>query len=258
MKKILFLIAALIMSTAILSAEDINFFVRSTPIAVAQFWEIHYENVRYKSGQYEDGTPKYSSRDEGTKFFSNNLLSSVGVGFEWIIWDMGKKHGSRIYLKWGIDYVYTMFPTLIGSMPDDLRFHWAQEENVGALNYTGFNLDLFFGGTFPKTDLLWGIGSYFFFTFPIYSSRMDVTWFSDYEKFAFFAAPCITLGYDIFVPNSPFKITPQIAGGITCNPVMPDDVIDDIGEKFESKSPYSGFFFSASVAFTFKSIQWRK
>jgi len=130
--------------------------------------------------------------------------------------------------------------------------------NGGAF-YTGFDMDLCVGGSFPKTNLLWGFGCMFYFTFPGYSPLIPVYKFDPTERFAFYAAPFISLAYDIFIPDTGFKITPQIRTGITCNPLIPNDLVGGMNQYDLAKTEmYSGFYVDISVAFSFYSFQWKK
>jgi len=67
------------------------------------------------------------------------------------------------------------------------------------------------------------------------------------------------LAYDIFIPNTKFKITPQIRTGITCNPLIPNDLVGGMDQYDLTKTEmYSGFYVDISVAFSFYSVQWKK
>src|SRR4030042_2995844 len=130
----------------------------------------------------------------------------------------------------------------------DLNKMYGLTDEVGIF-YLGFNMDLFIGGTFPRTNLLWGFGCSWNFLFPAYSSTYDVKNFS--EKFAFYAVPSIILGYDVFIPDSNIKITPQLRTGFTCNPFIPNDIIETTKTNETEYYPlesYSGIYLELSVA----------
>ena len=184
---------------------------------------------------------------------------------------MGKTRGSRLFVKTstdlifsGINYAgqydnsgeYVAQGVFVGESTNHAMY--PLDINGGAF-YTGLDWDLFFGGTFPRTDLIWGFGCIFTFLFPVYSPKYNTASFI--ETWNFYAAPAILLGYDIFIPNTKFKITPQIRAGFTCNPIIPGDLIRDTsttGGNWENFIKLSGPYIDFSVAFSFYSVQWKK
>lgn len=246
MKKTFILCAFLIAVVFSVHSENIYLFSRLT-FANSQFWE---KNVLTDSS---DNVVK------ARRVFSNFFTGSIGAGVEMVIWDNGIKRGSRIYFKSGFDVLFSG-PSFFGVMEGDSPMGTLTPSPLnGGAFYAGFDMDLYVGGTFPKTDLLWGFGSMFYFTFPGYSPLISVDKFDSTERFAFYAAPFISLAYDIFIPNTKFKITPQIRTGITCNPLIPNDLVGGMDQYDLTKTEmYSGFYVDISVAFSFYSVQWKK
>ncbi len=246
MNKKLFVLFLLFMILSFSFSENIYFFTRST-FAISQFWE--------KNNKYDNNGNLTDSR----RVFANFLTGSLGAGVEMVIWDIGKKRGSRIYFKGGLDLLF-MGPTYFGIIEEDNGIGAVIEKSLnGGAFYTGFDFDLFVGGTFPKTDLLWGFGAIFHFTFPAYAPNIAVENFKSNERFAFYAAPSLLLGYDIFIPHTNFKITPQLRVGLTCLPLIPDDLIGDMDNyKLDKTDMYSGLYIDLSLAFSFYAIQWKK
>lgn len=247
-KTILFLLFLLFLSANIsIHSENIYFSTRTT-FANAQFWErqVHKE---------------YS--DFSRKIFANYFSGSVGVGMEMIIWDMGKKRGSRLYFKTGFDMLFSGLSFMGGYKEQEPNAQFYKYDDNGKAFYMGFDWDIYVGGTFPKTDLIWGFGSMFVFLFPTYSPNIPVSSF--YEKYSFYAVPSILLAYDIFIPNTKFKITPQLKLGFTANPMIPDDLLgvegtrdmDTVGGNYVRDYLYSGLYIDISVAFSFLSITWK-
>jgi len=259
--KLIFIILFSIIGVFSMFSEDINFFARSN-FSVMQFWEKDASN---------------DSDAGGVRNYSSTYLSgSFGVGMEMIIWDMGKKRGSRIFFKTCLDMLF--------SGPVYVNYYTSSEQDMtkihtdynGGASYIGTGIDFILGGTFPKTDLIWGIGSGFNFIFPLYSSYKSTLNFN--QKFVFYATPSIMIGYDFFVPNTKFKITPQLRTGITCVPfyndyysssgdqsfimsmASRDTINDDFFNKVSNKysQTNSGIYIDLSVAFSFYSVQWRK
>ena len=246
MKKILLILILPIMITINIFSEHIFLFSRTT-FAVSQFWE---KNVAIDdSGNVTDAR----------RVFSNFLTGSLGIGMEMVIWDNGRKRGSRIYVKTGMDVLFSG-PTNFGVISGESASGTLKKKSLnGGAFYSGFDLDLFFGGTFPMMDLFWGIGSVFYFTFAGYAPKVGIDNFNVNERFAFYAAPALILGYDIFLPNTNYKITPQIRTGITCIPLIPDDLVGGMDKYNSDKTEmYSGFYVDISVAFSFYSAQWKK
>lgn len=226
-----------------LFSEDVNFFTRTT-FSNSQFWERQVK--------------KYDQSDS-RKVFSNFFTGSIGAGVEFIIWDIGVNKGSRIFIKHGVDLLFSGI-SFAGAYNDNGAniSMYALNINGGAF-FTGVGWDFYFGGTFPKTDLIWGFGCTWNFLFPTYSPKYNVANF--FEKWHFYAVPSIILGYDIHIPDTKFKITPQLKAGFTCNPLIPDDLIRDmatVGGEYIQTDLYSGAYFEASVAFTFAAVQWKK
>lgn len=247
-KSLLFFILIIfyIVSSNFLFSEDINFFTR-TSFSNSQFWERQVKKF---------------DESESRKVFANFFTGSIGVGIEFIIWDVGIQKGSRLFVKHGVDLAFSgiSYAGAYNDNVDNVTTYsmYSLDINGGAF-FTGVDWDFYFGGTFPRTDLIWGIGCMWNFLFPSYSPKYDVTDF--YEKWHFYAVPSIFLGYDIRIPNTKFKITPQLKAGFTCNPLIPDDLISDmatVGGDYVQADLYSGAYFEASVAFTFVSIQWKK
>jgi len=256
--KLKFIVLFSVCSTLLFS-ENIYLFARST-FAVSHFWAGFLSNDKsfnwWDMDVFSDTTPA------NRKFFSNFLTGSAGSGMEMIIWDNGKDRGSRIYFKGGLDWAFSG-PTYMG------YFNYNPEEIVNkdtikdidikkSLFYMGFSMDIFIGGTFPKTDLFWGIGAIFNFMFPVGSSSFSVSSWNNYDKFAFYVTPALSIGYDIFIPYTSFKITPQIRTGITCMPILPRAMLGDAASGYYMKELYSGFFVDMSVAFSFKAFRWKK
>ena len=244
-KKKIILAAILAFCLMPLFAEDIFLHTRST-FAISQFWE--YDAIK-------DGDSVVDG--QARRKFSNFLTGSIGLGMEMVIWDNGRKRGSRLYFKGGMDVVFagpTYFGQMLGTNTSAAMEAVAMK---GGIFYTGLDMDIYIGGSFPKTDLLWGIGSLFYFMFPTYSPEIPVSDFAAHEKFAFYAAPSLLLAYDIFIPNTKFKITPQLRTGITCYPLLPDDFFAD-GKSYNTNEMYSGFYIDISVAFSFFAVKWKK
>ncbi|MBN2546638.1 MAG: hypothetical protein JXB50_12630 [Spirochaetes bacterium] len=236
--------------------ENLYLGIRGT-FANAQFWELQQRSYPLK---YRN-------------VYSNFFSGSVGFQVDFTIWDIGKKRGSRIFFKNGIDYVLSglnfigAYNVAATKYTTDSDAETGNAPGVmyalyddGAL-YTGLSMDTFIGGTFPLTDLNWGFGCIFNFMFPVYSPANSVTNFT--EKFHFYAVPSILLAYDIFLPNNNFKITPQLRAGFTCLPMIPNDLLNDTVNTKDNNSYvqslyFSGFYADISVAFSFHSIQWKK
>ncbi|HBD96421.1 MAG: hypothetical protein A2015_03220 [Spirochaetes bacterium GWF1_31_7] len=223
-----------------LFAENIYLFGK-TSFTNAQFWERQISSDNTLSNR---------------KVMSNLTGGSLGVGVEWVIWDIGVKRGSRIFLTSSIDLVFLGL-NYMGATKDDILYNNPMTNfdiGNGAM-YTGFDFDVFAGGTFPKLDLKWGFGSNFYFMFPNYSNIL----MRESEQFAFFATPSIFIAYDIFIPNSTIKITPMLKTGITTVPLIPDDFQADI-DKFSilPENWYSGLYIDLSVSISFKSFVWKK
>jgi hypothetical protein len=247
-KNLLFflLIVFSIISSNLLFSRDFNFFTRVN-FSNAQFWERQV---------------KKHENSDSRKVFTSFFNGSAGVGLEFIIWDIGKERGSRLFIKHGVDLVFSGIH-FAGAYNDrvnnvDSYAMYELNTNGGAL-FTGVDWDFYFGGTFPKTDILWGIGCMWYFLFPSYSPKYNVAGFV--EKWHFYAVPSVFFGYDFIIPNTKFKITPHIKGGFTCNPLIPDDLIRDmhaVGGDYVQVNIYSGAYFEAGVSFTFTSVRWRK
>lgn len=241
-----------------LFAENIYFSARTT-FSNSQFWE--------KNGINTDNDYNGQRADYERKIFSNFFSGSLGLGIEMIIWDNGKKRGSRIFFKSGIDFVFSGIHTVAsyddGVFPVTMKQH---DINGGAF-YVGTDWDIYLGGTLPKTDFIWGFGCMFTFLFPAYSPHANVLDF--FQKYAFYATPSIIFGYDYFIPNTNFKITPQARIGFTCSSVIPYDLLDDVtlGNTQKAYIPagytegepemYSGLYIDISVAFSFLSVEWK-
>lgn len=257
MKKFIFLLLLIINIFFIINntfAENIYFSTRAA-FSDSQFWERH-ENTEHSA------TDPVTAR----KIFSNFFSGSIGLGMEMIIWDIGKKRGSRIFFKTGIDMVFSGISTVAYYNENEDNPETQLLDIEGGAFYMGLDWDIFIGGSIPKTDLIWGFGCIFTFLFPTYAPAHNVQTFREY--YLFYAAPTILFGYDIFIPMTDFKITPQMRVGFTCNPLIPDDLLQDTtltGGKFESPSyggtdgagMYSGLYIDLSVAFSFFSIEWK-
>lgn len=234
MKKIFFIILSLSLTSAIFS-ENIYLSAKAT-FATAQFWELNI--------------PNDDSDSEERKLMSNFLIGSFGIGFEMVILDMTKRRGSRLSVRSNIEMVFSG-PVFIGETPNTIKYNELESKSLGnGAFYYGLNLDSFFGGTFPKTDLFWGIGSIFYFTFPVYNAK----------ELGIYAVPSLLIGYDIEIGD--FRISPQSRFGITTIPLIPDSLVDDSNEYVSSTTTpenwYSGFYADFSVAFSFKKYQWKK
>jgi len=275
-KLIFILILFLTVASNLFFSENINFFVK-TLFSNSQFWE----------SQLNDSNPQ--NPNDIRNVFTNFFSGGIGFGMEFIIWDMTKARGSRLFFKTSADFIFSgityagyydnsgtyITPDTFVSTASDHSMH---QLNINdGLFLTGLDLDLFFGGSFPRTDLIWGFGCIFDFLFPTYSPKYDIpTYFL--ERSFFYAVPAVLLGYDINIPNTKFKITPQIRVGFTCNPVIPGDLLkennpnndmsidymDANGNMLKRYGTYekfislSGPYIDFSIAFTFGSIQWKK
>ena len=245
-KKLFFAIFTILFLNSLIFSENLYFFTRST-FSNSQFWE--RQKVKY------DG-----KSDDTRKVFSNLFSGTMGVGLEFIIWDIGKKNGSRLFFKTGTDLVLSGISytgAYLDRKSDDPKHNLNELYSLninGGLFLTGIDWDFYFGGTIPKTDLIWGFGCIWTFLFPAYSPKYDVNTF--FEKWHFYAV----FGYDIHIPNTNFKITPQVRAGFTCNPLIADDIIGDmstVGGDYEQIDQYSGPYFDFSVAFSFTSFKWK-
>ncbi len=264
--KITLILIAIFCSVTVF-AENIYFY-GNTAFGIHQFWEM----------QVQKDTSHEKTGDD-RRVFANYLSGSFGLGAEMIIWDMGVKRGSRIYFKNGINMMF-LAPTYFGHLPyydftnqvsTDIMQPFTNGINGGVL-YTGVNLDFTLGGSFPKTNLLWGFGVVLNFTFPVFAPNFNLTRImSDYpaNQYSFFAEPFIMIGYDILIPDTDIKITPQLRTGITTNPLVSDFLLGDMLKNtttnyytrdYETNNPgqYSGFFIELSVSISFIAIEWRK
>jgi hypothetical protein len=236
----------LTISSNLIYSENFYFYTKTT-FAVSQFWE---------------GFSKNDTQID-RKLFTNILSGSMGLGFEMVIWDMGIKRGSRLYVRTGIDLVFSG-STYTGFIDVDTKDGSMYPVNLhGGVFFTGLDMDIYFGGTFPKTDLLWGFGAIFNFDFPSYSPYKSVDSFNN--KYYFYAVPSILLGYDIMIPDTMFKVTPMIRAGITCLPITTTDVINEELSGYKKgynistySGYYSGFYVDFSVGFSFFSKAWKK
>lgn len=250
MKKSLFfcIFICILISSNFIFSEDINFFTR-TAFSNSQFWERQVD-------QFDE--------DDSRKVFSNFFSGSFGAGLEFIIWDIGVSKGSRLFFKTGVDVVFSgiSFIGAYNDQSDNVRMYSLYTINSNSnrgLFLTGLDWDFYIGGTFPKTDLIWGLGCMWVFLFPVYSPEYDTANFI--EKWHFYAVPSLLIGYDFRIKNTKFKITPQLKAGFTCNPLIPDDLLRDmatVGGDYKQTELYSGAYFECSVAFTFASVQWKK
>lgn len=248
-----------------ISAENIYLFTRGG-FTISQFWEGDTTgDTNLEEDDHEDLVHR--------KYFSNFLSGTFGIGVEMVIWDNGKKRGSRLFVKSCIDLILSgpTYASYVDHNPDkainDYTFSESGHLTKSSL-YAGFGFDVYIGGTFPKTDIIWGIGSGFNFLFPTNSDvYKNKNWFKNYyyEGFTpFYASPSLLIGYDITIPNTNYKITPQLRTGITCLPLIPKDIMtdssrkDSAGNDFKTRESYSGFYIDLSVAFSFYAIQWKK
>ena len=245
--------------STLLFSENIYLFGRST-FAISQFWAGYLDSSErfnwWDISVFEDTTPVTR------KFFSNFLIASIGSGMEMIIWDNGKDRGSRIYFKGGLDLTFGG-PSYIGYFnhnPKEIvnKDPMKDIDIKNSVFYLGISLDYFVGGTFPKTDLFWGLGVIFNFMFPAGSTSFFISSWDSYDRFAFHVTPALAIGYDIFIPYTPFKITPQLRTGFTCMPIIPRGMSGDAVDGYYMKELYSGFFMDLSVAFSFKYFKWKK
>jgi|GEM_PF-1285961 len=239
---LLMILINLFFINSFINSENIYFSTRGT-FANSQFWE------REKESHHT-----LNSRKVFTNFFSG----SFGFGMEMEIWDFGIKRGSRIFWKTGIDVVFSGI-SYAAAYEDDEGYPYTSELNInGGCFYTGIAWDIFIGGTFPKTNLIWGFGAIWTFLFPVYSPNIPVSSFN--ERWHFYATPTFLLGYDIFIANRRFKLTPQMRVGFTCNPLIPHDVVDMEGpdNKYFPAEMYSGLYVDFSISFSFYSIEWKK
>jgi hypothetical protein len=248
-KKIIFALAMfVILFTAYNSFAENVYFSTRVSFSNSQFWE-----------QQTDMNNSKNIR----KMFSNYFSGNVGMQVEMVIWDIGKKRGSRIFFKGGTDLIFSGLSFIGGYKQNDIAHTFYQYNMNGGAFYLGLGWDIFIGGTFPKTDLVWGFGCLFNFLFPSYSPTIAVSSFT--QKYAFYAVPCIMLGYDIFIPNTKFKLTPQMRVGFTCNPLIPYDLLATrdyrdmyvVGGIYKPTAQYSGLYIDMSLAFSFITIKWK-
>ncbi len=256
--KLKFVILFSVCSTLLFS-ENIYLFTRST-FSVSQFWAGYLDDS--SSFNWWDIDAFNNTTPVTRKFFSNFLTGSVGTGMEMVIWDNGRERGSRIYFKGGLDLAFAG-PTYIGYFNYDANQVINDEPMTDidikdSVFYMGLSMDIFIGGTFPKTDLFWGLGAIFNFMFPTGSTSFNIMSWDSYDRFAFYVTPALVLGYDIFIPYTNFKITPQIRAGFTCMPIIPRGMLGGAADGYYMKELYSGFYVDVSVAFSFKSFQWKK
>ena len=123
--------------------------------------------------------------------------------------------------------------------------------------------DLYFTGTFPRTDLKWGFGFDANFMFQSYASVVKP---NDDEIFSPFFTPSVLLAYDILLKKTAtviYKLTPMLKVGITCYPMVPDYFMENMSNYnyLNESSPenwYSGFYIELSVSTSFMSFQWKK
>jgi hypothetical protein len=184
-KGLLFLLLFTGAATASLTAENIYLQARSS-WTTAQFWE--------RNSYTDVSTDEIISRN----VFSNYFMGSIGFGMEMVIWDVGKKRGSRVYFKTGLDLIFAG-PSYYGIYNDQTNSPMEAINLNGGLFSMGFGIDLYLGGTFPKTDLIWGFGSGFNFMFPVSGSNYNVSSFV--ERFHFYATPSVLIGYDFLYPT---------------------------------------------------------
>lgn len=239
-KNIPVLVIFLLMSVSLFS-EDIFLFSRASFIN-AQFWERQ--------------VAKDDSSESDRKVMSNYTGGSVGAGMEFVIWDLGKKRGSRLFFISGVDVAFLGL-NYLGHIPDTLTYNPMKTVSIkGGASSVGVDFDFFLGGTFPRTDLKWGVGSNFYFMFSSYSSVA----LSESEKFSFFTTPSVFIAYDFFIKNTELKITPMLKTGITCVPMIPYDYFDNMNhyEASAAENWYSGIFVELSVSVAFKSFRWKK
>ncbi|MCK4796639.1 MAG: hypothetical protein KAT05_04615, partial [Spirochaetes bacterium] len=92
MKKIslLLIIFALFIINNNLFSKNIYLFSRTT-FSNSQFWEKQVNK---------------NDSDNYRRIFSNYFTGSAGIGIEMIIWDIGKKRGSRLFFKGGVDLIF--------------------------------------------------------------------------------------------------------------------------------------------------------
>ncbi len=250
--------------TTNLYSENIYLFTRNS-FSISQFW----------AGDTTGDTnlEKMDANDRvHRKFFSNFLSGSFGVGIEMVIWDNGKKRGSRVYAKSSLDMIFSgpTYASFVNHDPQKNINDYNLTNGGDLINnslYIGFGFDAFIGGSFPLTDIIWGLGSSFNFLFPTNPQAYKNNTYSmtgTYIPMNFYAAPALLIGYDIFIPNTNFKITPQLRTGFTCLPLIPKDLMSDdslkdpLGKEFKTKELYSGFYIDFSVSFSFYAIQWKK
>jgi hypothetical protein len=250
-RHLIFSIFFLTLTNVFIFSENINFFSR-TFFSNSQFWLQERSNI-------EDNNDDNNKRNIYTNFFSGG----AGAGMEFIIWDMGKAKGSRLFFKTGADFVLSGLSYSGGFYYDTLDHTMFQINTNGGAMFTGIDWDFFLGGSFPKTDLLWGFGCIYNFLFPSYSPKYNVSNFN--QKWYFYAVPAIMLGYDITIPKTNFKITPQIRAGFTCNPVIPRELYaNNNSNEFSTynnryaQTLQSGPYFDFSIAFTFTSVKWKE
>lgn len=254
-KNSIFFIIFTLAFTSLIYSEDIYFYSK-TSFKNAQFWEKQYN--------------RYAHSDTWN-LYSNFFIGSIGAGVDWVIWDNGKKIGSRVFLKSDINLDFAGLSFLGGYKDASSKLYdyslntlydlqAKDDNNKDGAFYIGTTIELYMGGTFPRTDLVWGIGSGFSFYFPAYAVTKSAVTFN--EKFKFFATPSLLLAYDFFIPETKLKITPQLIAGFTCNPLIPNDLVDInnkyVKTEYYTLTPYSGAFFELSVLFSFMKLQWKK
>lgn len=249
MKKNLILTFMIFATFTSLFAEDIFIQGRSS-VFNAQFWERR--------------TSSDTDTFKNQKIMTNTTGGSFGASAEWVMWDMGKTRGSRISLFGGLDVVFLGL-NYMGHTDDGMA--WSEMHDIdleaGGAFYSGFKLDLYFCGTFPRTDLKWGFGFDANFMFQSYASVVKPY---DDEIFSPFFTPSVLLAYDILLKKTAtviYKLTPMLKVGLTCYPMVPDYFMTNMSNYgyLKESSPenwYSGFYIELSVSTSFMSFKWKK
>ena len=82
---------------------------------------------------------------ENRKVLSNTTGFTMGVGMEWVIWDLGVKRGSRIYLSQEISFIGLAL-NYMGETADQITYSTIKDIDIndGAM-YSGVSYGDIFG-----------------------------------------------------------------------------------------------------------------
>lgn len=172
----------------------------------------------------------------------------VGLDISYKLMEATELKGSRLYISSDICYY---FISMSGYFIDYMEKPFPP--NISS----SLSLSLYLNGTVPRTDVLWGLGSLFFFVFPNYVDGKIYDQIN--ERFYFFAVPNIMIGYEILFENGQ-KISPQLRLGVNLNPYFSKDVRGNIIDSQnviagDGESHYykmAGFYIDLSICYYFK------